>query len=295
MQAEPTRIAGQWVERLTSLLKTQGRLHLLLNRFSGVDERLAGWLQQLEAQSPLMDPYFGDAVDRLPLLVTLTMEHLPMLDLTALIAAEAALNPTLPASSVCAWLCADVDIEQLARHLRRQLDLKLDGYERSVFFCYFDPRVMPRLSQLFTQTQLACLLGPVSLWAAPGRNGELLNFLRPDAPKGFTGLRLPRTQTDALERIDPLNAAVRKLMAFEQAVPYADDERLDAFIQQAIKLGLSKVDDQATFAALAHRWPMDRGPLLSDERVIHGLELAVAGVPLTDYLQQTPTLFSQHP
>lgn len=250
---ETHHVADRWAERLTNLLKEHGCLHLLLNRFDGLDERLIDLVRALPELWPLSDPYYGEAIERTPLLVKLTMANLPLLDQTASVAAEAALDPSMLAPTVCAWLLAEASTERLAGHLRRQLDLRLADYEKSVFFCYFDPCVLPRLPQVLSATQLAGLFGPVSRWIAPGRNGELLEVSKPPAPVAPHGrLSLNLAQTQALERFDALNASLRLLHAQALRVPNADDARLDALIQRASTLGLARADDQAAYAALAY-------------------------------------------
>jgi len=292
-------VADRWAGRLMNLVKEHGHLHLLLNRFDGLDQRLIDPIRALPQQWPLTDPYYGEAIERTPLLVTLTMDNLPLLDITALIAAEAALDPALPAPTVCAWLQSGASTERLAGHLRRHLDLRLEGHKKSVFFCNFDPRVIPLLPHMLDAAQIARLLGPVSRWLVPGRDAQLLEVSPPAASEAPTsvsvfGLRLGHAQAQALERIETLNAAVRAIQT-RQRVPHTDDARLDALIQRAIGLGLEQADDQAAYAALAYTWPAGRGPIESDEQVTRGIELARAGLPLADYLQQNPSTTSDHP
>lgn len=289
----PQAVADRWAERLMNLIKAHGQVHLLLDRFNGLDERLLPLVDPLPEQWPLTDPYFGKAIERTPLLVKLTMAQLPLLDQTALVAAEAALDPTMPAPTVCAWMCTDVSTERLAGQLRQHLNLRMEGRKESVYFCYFDPWVMQHLPRVLAPAQLARLLGAVSLWALPGRNGELLELAKPEEPMApLGGLRLNLEQAQALERIDPLNASLRLLLAQGRCVPHTDNERLNAFVGQAQHQGLAQADDQATYAALSYIWPAQHPALTTDERMLRGIELARAGLPLADYLQQNPSLIS---
>lgn len=292
----PQAIADRWAERLLNLIKEHGHVHLLLDRFNGLDERLLPLVDPLPEQWPLTDPYFGEAIKRTPLLVKLTMAQLPLLDQAALVAAEAALEPAMPAPTVCAWMCTDVSTERLAGQLRQHLNLRMEGRKKAVYFCYFDPWVMQHLPRALAPAQLARLLGAVSLWALPGRSGELLELAKPDEPMApLGGLRLSAEQALALERIDPLNASLRRLLAQGHRVPQTDDARLDGLIVQAQHLGLAQPDDQAAYASLAYTWPAQRAALTTDERVMRGIELARTGLPLADYLQQNPSITSGAP
>ena len=292
----PQAIADRWAERLMNLIKAHGHVHLLLDRFNGLDERLRPLVDALPEQWPLTDPYFGEAIERTPLLVKLTMAQLPLLDQAALVAAETALDPAMPPPNVCAWMCADVSTERLAGQLRTHLNLHMEGRKKSVYFCYFDPWVMQHLPRVLASTQLARLLGHASLWALPGRNGELLELAKPEEPMALHGgLRLNIEQARALERIDPLNASLRVLLAQGHRVPQTDNARLDALIVQAQHLGLEEPDDQATYVALAYAWTAGHAALAADERVMRGIELARAGLPLADYLRQNASITSDTP
>lgn len=292
----PQAVADRWAERLMNLIKTHGQLHLLLDRFNGLDERLQPLVDRLPEQWPLLDPYFGEATQRTPLLVKLTLEQLPLLDQTALVAAQAALDPTMPAPTVCAWMCADATTGQLASQLRQHLKLRMEGRKKPVYFCYFDPWVMQHLPHALTPAQLAHLLGVVNLWVLPGRHGELLELARPEGPSApYGGLRLDAEQAHALERIDPLNASLRCLLAQGHRIAQTDNARLDGFVVQARHLGLAQPDDQAAYAALAYTWPAQHAALTADERVLRGIELARSGLPLAEYLQRNPTIISGAP
>ena len=233
----PQTVANRWAERLTNLVKEHGHLYLLLNRFNGLDERLQPLVDALPEQWPLTDPYFGEAIERAPLLVKLTMAQLPLLDQAALVAAEEALDPAMPSPSVCAWMCAGVSTERLAGQLRRQLDIRLEGRKKSVFFRYFDPGVMSHLPRVFTPAQLARLLGHMSLWVAPGRDGALLELTKPEDEMAPAGLRLSAEQAQALERIDPINGLLKMLGGLGHTIAPSHDHELDALVLLAQQKG----------------------------------------------------------
>lgn len=282
--------AHGWAQTLTALVKEHGRVHVLLNRLNGLDERLVAPVQAQRDQAPLLDPYFGGAMARTPLLVALTMAELPLLDLTAELAAHAAAHDALAPSPVHGWVVSPAATAPLADHLRRQMDLRLPGRGRAVYFGYFDHRVMPRLPHVLTPAQLAQLLGPVDLWAGAGRNGQLFRVHKPAPaePPDRGSLNLAPGQAEALERLAVVNAVLRRLHAQGVRMPQPDDDaRLDAFVVQARGLGLARPDDQAAYAALAHAWPPARGAMADDPWLQQGLALARAGVPLATYVQQS--------
>jgi len=254
-QPTPQGVADRWAAQLMNLIKEHGHVHLLLDRFNGLDERLQPLVDILPEQWPLTDPYFGEAIERTPLLVKLTMAQLSLADLSALVAAEAALDPAMPLPSVCAWICADVSTERLAGQLRRQLDVRVQGSKKSSFFCYFDPRVMPHLPRALEPAQMARLFGHVSLWVAPRRNGELLKMTKPDVAMAFGGLRLNPAQAQALGRIGLLNQVISSLAAAGSAWPVQEDAKLDQWLVQAQQKGHAEQADQLAYvlhAALVH-------------------------------------------
>lgn len=274
--------SARWAERLLGIVKEDGHAYLLLNRFHGVEERLADAVKRAPAQWPLRDPYFGTALERAPLLVRLTMEELPLLDAAAFVAAESAMDPALPMPQVCAWLRSGIDAEKLAGHLLRQLRVHLAGYDKAVFFCYFDPRVMARLGQSLDPRRLAHLLGPVDTWLMPGRNGDLFE-LRRAAATALDGedVQWDRELTATLERVAAVNDALRTIHRHGRRVPYLDDKRLDGLARHAASLGLSVSADQGAYAAWAYLWPPGQGSIDEHEGMRRCIALARQGVPLS--------------
>jgi hypothetical protein len=284
-------VSSRWNQRLFGLLKERGRLLLLLNRFHGVPSHLGELLQSAPQQRPLVDEYFGDDESRAPLLVSVDMTQLPLLEETVDSAVELSLSLDLPMPTVCGWLTCgkEIEIDRVAKHLRRQMELRFSGRLRSAFFIYFDPRVCPHLPNILLPQQWRDLTGPLDQWLLPGRAGQLVELAGAGQSTGMhRGLIIAPDQEDALMRIEVVNNALRLLHRRGCQVPSGKERDLDRLVTRAIDLGLSRPDDQAAYVALVFDWPADREPVDSDEWVCRGLQLAQTGLPLSTYIEKGP-------
>jgi hypothetical protein len=278
-------------QHLFTVAKDDGGLYVLLNRLIEPDPQLQQVLEEAriaeENKAALRERIFGTDHERAPLLLRLTTRDIVLLDAAAEVAWEAACIPQQPPSMVCGWIRTDAEPSRVAAHLSRRLNVLLPD-RTSCFLRYYDPRSLPRLYTVLTDVQRTQLFGPVNAWLVIGRHGKLIGLRNPQAPEipAAQALMLDARQADAVRRIEPLNLAVRTLRQSGREVPYADDARLDAAIERALKLGLTKAEDLAAYGALALHWPADKGPMDADPILQRGIELARLSVPLAEYIKQ---------
>ena len=116
---------------------------------------------------------------------------------------------TQPSASL---LTTDCDMDVLLAHLRRAIDVKLQGQE-PMYLAFWDPAVLAalmgqtdvdtgsRIEAVLEPAQRQALLGPIARWVCWSRSGRLVEYAAAkDAikPAGALPISLSKTQIDAM-------------------------------------------------------------------------------------------------
>lgn len=255
------KIPSRIDEELYILSRQYGRTLLLLDQFSG--HRLQDSIAALKpaANSLLLDdPIFKDDNSRAPLLVELLhkeISHHLLLEQSIVLAQEHVGALCAP-HYVCGWLYSDLSLERVQTALRQRLDARYPKSQR-IYFRYFDPRVMPRLSELLSSTDpsytqnnsnFAQLMGPILSWCQLDRQGQWLRHenVQPISDGYDKRLNFDENTAAAIDRIEAVNlttaALARRGLVFQQC----DDARIDAHVLAAQRFGLLDVGDQVSYA-----------------------------------------------
>ena len=151
---------------------------------------------------------------------------------------------------VCAWIDSDADVDTLAEHIARYL-VGPGTNGQSVFWRYYDPRVLSLTLAIFDAAQRHALLGPIKNWQfawaghrwsvpGPGVSSDALEGYVPAWPR-----------PEQWPRVDRSDVAVRVLNRLA-AMPIEEVERLPGkfdrtfcdVVQRGVTMG---VDDLADY------------------------------------------------
>lgn len=177
---------------------------------------------------------------------------------------------------VCAWLDSDGGIDEVAEHVARYLvGPGADG--QSVFWRYYDPRVLALTLTVLEPSQKQALLGPIRTWQfawaghqwafrGPGTVADVLEAHAPAWPTAEQWLRVNRSEV--------VTQVVNRL-----PVPSVDDaarlpSELDRILSDAMRYGLADGDALTDYAwhCVKYGPAFERHPILVD-----GCPLLAAG------------------
>ncbi len=282
-------------ETLYSLGRHYGRTILLLDRF-GTDplaESIAALDGPLPLSLPLDDAIFSDDPASAPLLVELQHaipSHQSLLHLSIHMALEQASRKSGP-HPVCAWLFSATPLARLQASLRHRLDARYPDH--SVYFRYFDPRVMPHLVRIMplvndapspANSSFSDLLGPVDVWCQIDSFGKLLCHKNPVPAKAnhLVELHFAAPAVAALARIELINLTRQHLDLRHFAGEPGVDAVVDGHLAHALTCGLQDSDDQVSYAWRATKYgsAFTRHPELNDCMQ----EAKSIGIPLEPFL-----------
>jgi hypothetical protein len=276
---------------LNALFQQHGRGVLLLDPYGG--DHLRPAIDALASPPPqclrLNDPIFKDDPHSAPLLIELLSTEETHQDLLAqsIARAQEEARDTVGPRGVCAWLFTDVSLQRLQQAMRQRLDVRYPKGER-IYLRYFDPRVMPQLSELLGSpadrptppySGLTQLLGPIRTWCHLNREGALQRHDNPQPTNAVGGyLHFEQRTAGAIDRIEAVNLTARALL--QRAIPckQSDDGVIDTHLRHAKSLGLIQTTDWVAYAwrAMHHGTAFTRHPML------HQLiaQAASNGIPL---------------
>jgi Domain of unknown function (DUF4123) len=304
MSASTSSNAERDVEALLNLARAFAGAYVLVDRYDG--DESAVWPDADSgiatcSRWPLLDPLFAKQPDRSPVLIQLEPTHpsqAALLDHAIRAAMDDARQQHPAPRRICAFVFSHAQPREIQRSLTERLNLRYDS-GKSIYFRYFDPRVMPQLERILeTVTHDAAgsfttsaLLGPVDRWCCFGRDGVLHILSNPSPAAQVTFARVaPRALSDAIDRIALVNAAATQHCAAapEAVVGHVGHERdaeLDAQLLRARALGLRQPDDLVCYAAHATRL----GPtFVQHPRLAACLSTTLeSGAPLADVLEQS--------
>jgi hypothetical protein len=272
------------VEQLYNQCRGSGRCHVLLDPQAGsqFSEQIAALDEELAPRVHLRDPLFADAPQEAPLLLSLPLSEMPLLESMAAHAQQEATDPNTTTRSVCGFLQSTLPNAQLARRLAWALDLKVD--HRNIYFRYFDPRVFRHLARLMAGDTFGHLLQGVASWSYFLWDGSLAVQEIPESrlPRPFS-LGLTLTQWQSFETVEHFNAAQR--LFARNGLRFEPAQTADLFeqVQAARAWGLLTPDDTAYFLACSHQAaaPLSQHPTWPDV-----LALLKREVPLAEALAQ---------
>jgi hypothetical protein len=254
-------------EALYLLARRYGRTILLLDRF-GADP-LAEAIAAVDGPAPaslaLDDRLFVEDPQSAPLLVELQLSvpsHQSLLRRTIHLALDQASRKSGP-HPICAWIFSKASLSRLQSSLRIRLDARYP--DQSVYFRYFDPRVMPHLARIMPTANDACsphnssfcdLLGPVESWCQIDSSGKLLCHQNPAPGKSNHLIRLhfDETMVAALQRIELVNLTLQHLAVHQYACGSPPDAMVDGHLLQALEFGVKEGDDQVSYAWRATKY-----------------------------------------
>jgi hypothetical protein len=273
-----------FVERLYNEFREAGYCHVLLDPQAG--SPFEGEIAALDSkQAPrfhLRDAVFADAPEQAPLLLSLPLSELQLVEAFAAHAQQEAADPNATTRSVCAFIRSDLPVAQLARRLADALDLKVES--RAVYFRYFDPRVFHHVPRLVPGKQFGGMLHGISSWSYFLWDGRLdVQEIPRSEGSLLMGVRLTSEQWQAFEAVEHFNAAQR--LFAKHGLRFEPKQTEDMFrkVQAAMSSGLSSPADTAYYVAcsLQASEPLSRHPSWPDV-----LTLVQREVPLADALEQ---------
>lgn len=283
-------------EALYLMSRRYGRVILLLDRFNRdpLAEAIATLGKLAPECLPLNDPIFKDDPSRAPLLVALSHaipDHHGLLQMSIEVARKEALSSN-GAIGMCGWLFADAPLDRLRNALSQRLTARYPSH--SIYFRFFDPRVMPRLAPILTfqkqeaaarNSSFADLLGPVATWCQLDRQGRFLQHDNPAPtnPSFACNIHFDDTTAAKIDRIEVVNLVVRQLAMRNHEHSQSDDGLIDGILVEAIGRSLSRKEDQVAYAWRAARYGKEFTEHARLQQLI--VEAATLGIPL-DYLLQ---------
>jgi Domain of unknown function (DUF4123) len=264
-----------WAAPLFNRWHEHGQLCVLLDRFRGdpsETDDAPGALGDTAGPHPkllpLEHPGFAQAPEQAPALLMLehgTPGHMAWLEWSVRAARqEWATRPWRP--NVCAWLTPApvpahslnpnlLPVVALQRHLSQRLHSIWNAdtaHNTPHYLRYFDPRVLPRLLQVLAPESRAAFLSPVADWFQLDRDGTWLHLQSsPGLDARAVNLRFDAAQSQVLSRSQALSRTAQALADAGHVLPFADNSRIDAALEQGQTLGLTQNDDLVTFATNA--------------------------------------------
>lgn len=156
------------------------------------------------------------------------------------------------ARSVCAWLPIPINAKNdgaaLARALSRNATIVRPG-EQSLYFRYFDPRVMARLESILELQKRAALIAPLSKWLFLDSHGRFQVMKgMPRDHVAVEDFKLSVGQLKALERVAWLQQLRHQAKTWRGDL-LLDDQQLDAALTDAQSKGLVSQEDCLVYAS----------------------------------------------
>ena len=287
------------LERLYNEFREAGHWHVLLDPQAGspLDDEIAALDSKLASRFHLPDPLFADAPDQAPLLLSLPLSELPLVEALAAHAQQEAMDPDATTRSVCAFIKSDLPVAQLTRQLADALDLKVE--RRAVYFRYFDPRVFHHVPRLLPSKQFAEMLHGMSSWSYFLWDGSLaVQEIPKSEGSRLMSLRLTSEQWQPFEAVEHFSAAQR--LFAKHGLPFEPKQTEDMFrkVQAAMSSGLVSPADTAYYVAcslqasqslsLHSSWPDVLALLQQEVPLAEALE-QLCGISLRDAKADTST------
>lgn len=287
------------MERLYNEFREAGHCHVLIDPQAGspFEDEIAALDCKLAPRFNLPDPVFADAPEQGPLLLSLPLSELPLVEALAAHAQQEAMDPDATTRSVCAFVKSDLPVAQLTRRLADALDLKVE--RRAVYFRYFDPRVFHHLPRLLPSKQYGEMLHGISSWSYFLWDGSLSVQKIPRSEGArLMGVRLTSEQWQPFEAVEHFNAAQR--MCAKHGLPFEPKQTEDMFrkIQAAMVSGLVSPADTAYYVAcnlqaseslsLHSSWPDVLAVLQQEVPLAEALQ-QLCGISLRDAKADTST------
>ncbi|WP_313172250.1 hypothetical protein [Stenotrophomonas sp.] len=164
----------------------------------------------------------------------------------------AGVNSARNARSICAWLPIEADSTFNARSLAISLGANAcvsDFQGKSLYFRYFDPRVMGHLGRILGEGQRSALISPLSSWLFLDHRGTIkVAHAERECDVPARKLRLSHQQRIDLERVAWLQQ-LRCLALTWGMNELPEDHQMDAALSLAQSAGLESQEDCLVFAS----------------------------------------------
>ncbi|WP_143068101.1 DUF4123 domain-containing protein [Duganella sp. CF517] len=278
------------------LLYNFGRDHkrtiLLIDRF--IDNPLHELLESstpVAKSLPVDDPIFEDNLARAALLVELRHEipsHAEILQESIRLASAQSYWTGAP--RICAWIFTPVTLDQIRKEIRSNLNVRYpDGQQ--YYFRFFDPRVMPHLVRILTDSQngnvqggFCKLLGSIQTWCHLDFEGKMVSYNNANTKAALTQkvFDLDQRTAAAVDRIAVLNLTIKKLAQMEIKYEHSHGSLIDEEILYAEHLGVREAEDK-----VASAWrTFSKGRTFFDEKDLKDLidNAQAEGIPLESLL-----------
>lgn len=281
-------------ELLYNLSREYKRTIVLIDRF--FDNPLNQLIDDLSVPAlslPIDDPIFEADISRSPLLLELhhsTPAHVELLEESIRLAKEQGILARAP--RICAWLSSNSTLNQIRDHLRQNLNA---GYPtgESIYFRFFDPRVMIHLARIFSrkdseavQSNFSVLLALVDMWSHLDFQGNLISYKRvlPLTAAKSQAIRLDQETMDEIDRIGTLNLVIGELERAGVEYKWQDGEAIDRTILSAESIGISGQEDQIAYAWRAFYKGREFSEQAGLKRMIE--QALMHGVPLENIFEE---------
>lgn len=253
MSFSPPIITPYFDPSFQAQLEEYGHCDILIDRMRGfpLREELEALEDHLAECLPLTDPLFMTMPDEAPLLVRLSVDASSLIASFLAQAAEETQRPG-QGQAICAILFSHLPCNKLARHLTRQLDLRIKTGNR-VFFRFFDPRVMHHLPRLLRPMEMAQLLNGIDYWCYLHWSDRRIVLKMqdygplPDKP-AYVRMSLSSAQLESLQEIETFNLALNMLWQAGDTLNERTEPALHAALKIVYAYGLSTKENRATLA-----------------------------------------------
>lgn len=227
------------------------------------------------------DRYYADKQDQTPILIRIPSDQLDILDRILDYAIQEVLAGDTT-RAVCGFLLGASKLNALGIHLSQHIDPQFeDG--GSLFFRFYDPRVLQQLPRILTQQQLHALLEPMDTWVSINWHGEIYSLNRPQALQTISYGKPSYTalQKAQIQRLEAINRTCWRLLKLRWEVPEA--EVIEPLVIEAASKNLN-ADDQVAYAVFAFIY---EEKFTRHEKLNDFIQLAVRdGTPFRELIEQ---------